>query len=180
MFKSLSSSSRKLHSQLESLVFSRELLAQPDVTFNVTPYPNGDLIGYDGEIACLSFDSVQSLLAVATKSGRITLYGDFERLPRLSWNLKPALAVNHLLFKSGTSYLLVVGERSVLHLGHYSSRRKRPEALTYTRCQRDSPCIRHCRPRRPWRTQETAFAFYAIKSKVSVVNQDYHIPSGIC
>lgn len=111
MFKSLSSSSRKLHSQLEGLYFSRELLSQPNVTFNATPYPNGgDIIGYDGEISCVSFDAVQSLLAIATKSGRITLYGDFERLHRLTWSLKPALAVNHILLKSGTSYLLAVGE----------------------------------------------------------------------
>jgi hypothetical protein len=113
MFKSLSSNSRKLQSQLESLVFSRELLSQAEVTFSAVPYPNGDIVGYDGEVACLSFDAVQSLLAVATKSGRITLYGDFDRLPRLSWSLKPALAVNHLLLKSGTSYLLAVGECSI-------------------------------------------------------------------
>ena len=113
MFKSLSSSSRKLQTQLEALVFSRELLTQAEVTFSAVPYPNGDIIGYDGEIACLSFDAVQSLLAVATKSGRITLYGDFDRLPRLSWSLKPGLAVNHLLLKSGTSYLLAVGGCSI-------------------------------------------------------------------
>lgn len=113
MFKSLSSSnnSRKLHSQLESLTFSRELTSQADVTFNTTPYPNGgDIIGYDGEIACISYDAIQSLLAVSTKSGRITLYADFGRLPRLTWALKPAIAIHHLLLKAGTSYLLAVGE----------------------------------------------------------------------
>lgn len=112
MFKSLGtgSSNRKLASQLESLVFSRELTSTADVTFNTTPYPNGgDIIGYDGEIACMTYDPIQSLLAIATKSGRITLYADFGRISRLTWTIKPPLAINHLVFKPGTSYLLAFG-----------------------------------------------------------------------
>lgn len=141
MFKSLGSSSRKLQSQLESLAFSRELLTQPDVTFNATPYPNGDTIGYDGEIACLSFDSIQSLLAVATKSGRITLYGDFDRLPRLTWNLRPALAITHLLLKSGTSFLLAVGKSYSLTTFPYGCNVPASEVCVFCRRQRDSPCL---------------------------------------
>lgn len=110
MFKNLSSTSRKLQAHFDSLVFSRELVQNADVTFNLAPFPNGSLIGYDGEITCMSYDPIQSLLAVATKSGRITVYGDFTRLPRLSFTIKPAHAINHLLLKVGTSYLLAVGE----------------------------------------------------------------------
>jgi hypothetical protein len=126
MFKGLGSSSssnnpRKLQSQLEGLVFSRELLSNPDVTFNIAPYPNGSILGYDGEIACMSFDAVQSLLAIATKSGRITVYADFARLPRLSFTIKPGHAINHLLLKSGTSILLAIGEPNLTsHTDAYS------------------------------------------------------------
>lgn len=168
MFKSLSSSnnSRKLHAQLESLTFSRELTSQADVTFNTTPYPNGgDIIGYDGEIACISYDAVQSLLAVSTKSGRITLYADFGRLPRLTWALKPAIAIHHLLLKAGTSYLLAVGE--LIRSFNTPELMLIEEICTLYRRQRHPSPLRLCRPRRAWRTQAPALAFYAVKSEVS-------------
>ncbi|KAK9900591.1 hypothetical protein P389DRAFT_192855 [Cystobasidium minutum MCA 4210] len=154
MFKSLSSSTstRKLQAQLESLTFSRDLTSYADVTFNTTPYPNGaDVIGYDGEISCMAYDAVQSLLAVSTKSGRITLYADFGRLPRLSWNLKPAIAIHHLLLKVGTSYLIAVDAKETLHLFDYADldARGEPKRLlshsmrSRVNCIENTPSLSH-------------------------------------
>lgn len=106
MFKS-HSGKHKLASQLEALQFGRELVQDPERNFKLVHL---DQLGFDAEIAAISFDPLQSLFAVATQSGRITLYGRPDGLPRCSWTIRPAQAIKHLVLKSGSPFLIVIGE----------------------------------------------------------------------
>ena len=122
-----SSSNRRQQQLFDSLAFSSELTSNPD-TFRLSTLNDGNahvraaapafgssglgtapLVGYDGELSCVAFDPLQSLLAVGTKSGQVTVYGEPRRIPKCSWQLRPSQAVKHLVLKSGTSCVVVIG-----------------------------------------------------------------------
>lgn len=105
MFRS-ASGKQKAAAQFETLVFGQELTSRPGEVFNPSQV---DSFGYDGELACVAFDPLQSLLAVATKSGRCCIYGK-HGVPRLSWCLRPAQAIKNVLLKAGSSVIILIGE----------------------------------------------------------------------
>ena len=110
LFKS-HGSSRRIQQTFESLLFSQELV-QDSTAFRLSTLNDGNtssLLGFDGELACIAFDPVQSLLAVGTKSGRITIYGN-EKVPKCTWAIRPSQAIKHLVLKAGTSCVLVIGQ----------------------------------------------------------------------
>lgn len=109
------STSRRLQQSFDSLLFSQELV-QDSSAFRLSTINDGNpsaLLGYDGELACTAYDPVQSLLAVGTKSGRITVYGN-EKVPKCTWSIRPSQAIKHLVLKAGTSCVIAIGvEESV-------------------------------------------------------------------
>lgn len=131
-----SSSSRRQQQLFDSLAFSSELTSNPD-TFRLSTLNDGNahvraaapafgssglgtapLVGYDGELSCVAFDPLQSLLAVGTRSGQVSVYGEPQRIPKCSWQLRPSQAVKHLVLKAGTSCVVVIG-KSRLFLDTY-------------------------------------------------------------
>lgn len=73
-----------------------------------------------GEVSAMAFEPITGYLAVATTEGTIHLFG--APAVQISWNLRPAVKVKDMLFKSGTGLLIVVGEsKSQLHQKHCSS-----------------------------------------------------------
>lgn len=104
-------SSRRLQQTFDSLFFSQELVRDSSA-FRLSAINDGNtraLLGYDGELACIAFDPVQSLLAVGTVSGCIIVYGN-EKVPKCTWTIRPSQAIKHLVLKAGTSCVLVIGK----------------------------------------------------------------------
>lgn len=64
-------------------------------------------IALQGEVCALAVEPVLGYLAVGTSSGSIHLFG----VPsvQVSWMLRPANKIKHLVFKSGSPLLVVIG-----------------------------------------------------------------------
>ena len=90
----------------DSLIFGRELVQQADTTFRLSGL---EQLGYNGELACIAFDPLQSLFAAATRSGRVAVYAK-HGVPKCAFSIKPSHAIQHLLFKSGSPFIIVIGE----------------------------------------------------------------------
>lgn len=60
-----------------------------------------------GEVCAMATDPVTGYLAMGTANGTIHLFGS--PAVQLSWTIRPALKIKHLLFKPGSSLLIVIG-----------------------------------------------------------------------
>lgn len=74
-----------------------------------TAYVLGQLtsLGIGSELSALAFDPVQSLLAVGTEHGKITVFG--QPSVQLSWEVGVRVKVKHLAWRAGSGFLCVVG-----------------------------------------------------------------------
>lgn len=78
-----------------------------------SPFSEGLLsssnIALQGDICALAVEPVLGYIAVGTTVGGIHLYG--KPSVQVSWTLRPANKVRHLVFKSGSPLLIVLGEQ---------------------------------------------------------------------
>jgi hypothetical protein len=89
----------------DSLIFGRELVERPEASFKLSVLES---LGFDAEVSCVAWDPLQSLLAVATQSGRIAIYAK-QGIPKCTWSIRPSQAVKHLVLKAGSPFVIVVG-----------------------------------------------------------------------
>ncbi|GAA6001980.1 hypothetical protein JCM10207_003022 [Rhodosporidiobolus poonsookiae] len=71
-------------------------------------------LGIGGELTAMTYDPVQSLLAVGTEHGRLFVFG----APgvELSWDVGIPSKIRHLAFKSGSGFLCVVDAKDTLYV----------------------------------------------------------------
>jgi syntaxin-binding protein 5 len=67
-------------------------------------------IALQGEVSSFAVEPVLGYFAVGTSNGSIHLFG--RPSVQISWSLRPANKVRHLLFKSGSPLLVAIGELS--------------------------------------------------------------------
>lgn len=61
-----------------------------------------------GEVCAMTMDPVTGYMAVGTAIGTIHLFGS--PAVQITWTIRPALKIKHLLFKPGSSLLIVIGK----------------------------------------------------------------------
>lgn len=97
------------------LVFSnRILLCSAPSCQSGQPFSEGLLssLSLPGEVTAMAFEPIMGYLAVGTSSGSVHLFGSPP--VQISWNLRPAVKVKFILFKSGTPLMVVIGESTKL------------------------------------------------------------------
>jgi syntaxin-binding protein 5 len=101
--------SSKLPVELEQADWTRGLGA---ASSSVPIFSEGLLsasnIALHGEVCAFAVEPVLGYLVVGTDSGTIHLFGT--PAVQITWTLRPANKVRHLLFKCGSPLLIVIGE----------------------------------------------------------------------
>ncbi|GAA5898928.1 uncharacterized protein JCM6883_003474 [Sporobolomyces salmoneus] len=104
-----SSKSRKAQEATAGLDFS-------SILRNPSAWNLGHLssLGIGGELTAMTYDPVQSLLAVGTEHGKLFVFG----APgvQLSWDIGIPTKIRHLAFKAGSGFLCVVDAKDTLYV----------------------------------------------------------------
>ncbi|PWN88295.1 hypothetical protein FA10DRAFT_268495 [Acaromyces ingoldii] len=88
-----------------------------------------------GEVCAMATDPVTGYLAVGTANGTIHLFGS--PAVQLSWTIRPALKIKHLLFKPGSSLLIVIDVKDNLSIFDLS--RSDPQARAKASAETANP-----------------------------------------
>jgi syntaxin-binding protein 5 len=99
--------SPKLPVELEHANWSRGLGAAGNSAFS-EGLLSASNIALHGEVCAIAVEPVLGYLAVGTENGTIHLFGT--PAVQITWTLRPANKVRHLLFKSGSPLLIAIGE----------------------------------------------------------------------
>lgn len=109
----------KVPTELENADWSRELASGSSSSNIISSGDNNSSIfsegllsaanvALQGEICAFAVEPVLGYFAVGTSNGSIHLFG--KSSVHISWTLRPANKVRHLLFKSGSPLLIAIGE----------------------------------------------------------------------
>ncbi|GAA5939650.1 uncharacterized protein JCM15063_005244 [Sporobolomyces koalae] len=104
-----SSKTKKAHEATAGLDFS-SILRNPS-TWNLGHIAS---LGLGGELSAMTYDPVQSLLAVGTEHGKLFVFG----APgvQLSWDVGVPTKIRHLAFKPGSGFLCIVDAKDTLYV----------------------------------------------------------------
>ncbi|GAA5823542.1 hypothetical protein JCM5353_006298 [Sporobolomyces roseus] len=104
-----SSKSRKAQENVAGLDFS-------SILRNPSAWQLGHLasLGIGGELTAMTYDPVQSLLAVGTEHGKLFVFG----APgvQLWWDIGIPTKIKHLAFKAGSGFLAIVDAKETLYI----------------------------------------------------------------